>query len=34
MQRETDWIERHLAKILVVVGVLCVLGLAGRAMTG
>ena len=32
--QETDWIEKHLTKILVLVGVLCVLGLTGRAMTG
>ena len=32
--QETDWVEKHLVKIIVVVGVLCVLGLAGRAVTG
>ena len=29
-----DWVEKHLVKIIVGVGVLCVLGLVGRAFTG
>lgn len=32
--QETDWVEKHLVKIIVVVGVICILGLVGRAMTG
>ena len=32
--QETDWLEKHLVKILVVAGVLCALALAGRALTG
>ncbi len=31
---EPGWLDRHLVKILVVVGILCCLGLVGRAMTG
>jgi len=31
---ETDWVEKHLVKIIVGAGVLCALGLAGRALTG
>ena len=32
--QETDWVERHLVKIIVAAGALCILGLVGRAMTG
>jgi hypothetical protein len=32
--REPDWVDRHLVKILVVVAVVCCIGLIGRAMTG
>lgn len=31
---EPDWVDRHLVKILVAVGVVCCIGLVGRAMTG
>jgi len=32
--KQPDWMDRHLPKVLVVAAVLCVLGLIGRAMTG
>ena len=32
--QETDWVEKHLVKIILAVGGICVLGLAGRALTG
>ena len=32
--QEPDWVEKHLVKIIVAIGVLCILGLAGRALAG
>ena len=32
--QETDWVEKHLVKIIISAGLVCVLGLVGRALTG
>ena len=32
--RESDFIDRHLVKIIVIVAVVCCIGLVGRAMAG
>lgn len=31
---EPTWVDRHLPKILVAGGLICALGLVGRALTG
>ena len=31
---EPDWVEKHLVKIIALVGILCAIGLTGRALTG
>jgi hypothetical protein len=30
----SDWIDRHLGKVLVFAAAICILGLVGRALTG
>lgn len=32
--REPEWIDRHLGKIVWLIAMLCIGGLIGRAMTG